>query len=289
IGANATELGLAPRNSAPREAARRSRVPLLGMGEGGRAVAEGVWQRRCRGLGSRRRAAGRQRAEGVAVIALAPADESGPPRLADFQKILPRHLQRGFDRFRAAAYEIRIGEAARLVSDELVGQRLGRIPGKEARMGVGQFVGLTHDRLEHARMLVPEARYGGATGAIEHLTALRVDEPHTVPARGNGRHLAQAAVQDAAARLRHRDCGAAHAHDRTSSATYCAKAASLVSVWRSRPCALSPPSANAAAASACTVATAPVRLGKNPGAVAASNSSRWPAPSAMGAVGASAS
>ena len=44
-------------------------------------------------------------AQGYAVIALPPRDDELPLRLATSQKILPRQLQRGFDRFRAAAYE----------------------------------------------------------------------------------------------------------------------------------------------------------------------------------------
>ena len=68
------------------------------------------------------------------------------------------------------------------------------------------------------------------------------------------------------------------------SETYCEVAARRASVSSSRFLAAAPPSANVTAASDCAIAIAPVRLGKNPGEEAASNSSRWSAPSAIGAV-----
>ncbi len=45
-------------------------------------------------------AAGRERAQGVAVIALAPRDDAPALRLAAFDEILPRHLQRRLDPLR---------------------------------------------------------------------------------------------------------------------------------------------------------------------------------------------
>src|SRR4029079_4396859 len=68
------------------------------------------------------------------------------------------------------------------------------------------------------------------------------------------------------------------------SATYCDIAARRISVSSSRRFAATPPKANVTAASDCAMAIAPVRLGKNPGEDADSNSSRCAAPSAIGAV-----
>ena len=60
-------------------------------------------------------AAGRERAERVAVIALAAGDDVAPLRLARLDEILPRHLERRLDRFRAAGDEIGVADALRRV------------------------------------------------------------------------------------------------------------------------------------------------------------------------------
>ena len=54
-------------------------------------------------------AADRERAERIAVIALAPRDDVAALRLADLDKILARHLERRLDRLRAAADQIDMG------------------------------------------------------------------------------------------------------------------------------------------------------------------------------------
>ena len=51
-------------------------------------------------------AADRQRAERIAVIALAAGDEMATLRLPDLDEILPRELERGLDRLRTARYQV---------------------------------------------------------------------------------------------------------------------------------------------------------------------------------------
>ena len=71
-------------------------------------------------------AAGRERAERVAVIALAARDDVAALRLALLDEILPRHLQRRLDRLRAAADEIDVRDAGRRVRHQPFGERFGR-------------------------------------------------------------------------------------------------------------------------------------------------------------------
>ena len=200
------------------------------------------------------------------MVALAAGDEALALRLAAFDKILPRQLDAGFDRFRSAADEIGVAEAAGFIADQPVGQRLGRLRREKAGMGISELRRLPGDGLDHARMLMSETGNGGAAGAIENPAAILGNEPHAVAADGLRRCFAQASMQHAAV---------AGAHDiQPFSATYCDIAARRASVSSRRRFAPAPPSANVTAASDCAIAIAPVRLGKNPGEAAASNSSR---------------
>jgi hypothetical protein len=67
---------------------------------------------------------------------------------------LPRQFDAGLDRFRTAADEIDIGEPARLMADELFGQRLGWLRGEEGGVGISEFRCLLRDRFEHTWMLM---------------------------------------------------------------------------------------------------------------------------------------
>src|SRR5438067_337899 len=124
-------------------------------------------------------------------------------------------------------------------------------------------------------MLMPEAGDRGAAGGIENAAAVLADQPYPIAAAGPGGCFAQTAVHHAAG---------SGAHDgQPLSVTYCRVSARRVFVSSSRRLAAAPPSMKVAAASDCAIAVAPVRLGKNPGEDAASNSSRCSAPSAIGA------
>ena len=61
------------------------------------------------------------------MIALPPRDEVTALLLAALDEILPRELDRGFDRFRSAADEISVGESAGFVADKMIGERFGRL------------------------------------------------------------------------------------------------------------------------------------------------------------------
>src|ERR1700681_117987 len=115
-------------------------------------------------------------------------------------------------------------------------------------------------------MLMSETGNGSAAGAIENPAATLGNEPHAVAADGFWRRFAQASVQHAAV---------ADAHEaQPFSATYCDIAARRASVSSRRRFEPTLPSTNVTAASDCAIAIAPVRLGKNPGEAAASNSNR---------------
>src|SRR6202035_5746270 len=181
-------------------------------------------------------------------------------------KILTRQFDAGFDRFRSTADEVSVGEAAGLFADELVGQRLRRLRREEACMRISEFRRLPRDRLDHARMLMSETGNGSATGTIEDAAAILGNEPHAIAADSFWRRFAQASMQHAAV---------ADAHDaHPFPETYCDIAARRSSVSSRRRLAPAPPSTKVTAASDCAIAIAPVRLGKNPGEAAVSNSKR---------------
>src|SRR5438046_3283422 len=94
-----------------------------------------------------------QRANRIAVVALAARDEALALRLTAFDKILPRQLDAGFDCFRPAADEVGIGEAARFIAYQAVGQRLCRLRGEEAGMGISKLRRLPRYRIENGWMM----------------------------------------------------------------------------------------------------------------------------------------
>src|SRR5258707_15782562 len=83
-----------------------------------------------------------QRPKRIAVVALATGDEALALRLTAFDKILSRQLDAGFDCLRPAADEVGIGEAAKFIAEEAVGERLCRRRCEEAGMGIGEVRGL---------------------------------------------------------------------------------------------------------------------------------------------------
>src|ERR1700692_3576232 len=133
-------------------------------------------------------------------------------------------------------------------------------------MRISELRRLPREGIDHARMLMPETGNGSAAGAIEDAAAILGNEPHAVAADSFWRRFAQAPMQHAAV---------ANAHDaHPFSETYCDIAARRSSVSSRRRFAPAPPCTNVTAASDCAIAIAPVRLGKNPGEAAASNSKR---------------
>ena len=266
IWAEALKFGLQLGRQPRHEIRFRFVVAFLVIGERSRHVAEGRRQQRRVGFATPGVSACRQGPERIAVVALAPGDEALALRLTAFDKILPRQFDAGLDRFRSAADEVGIGEPARFIADELLGQRFGRLRREEAGMGISELRRLPCDSLDHARVLMPEAGNGGAAGAVENPPAILGNEPDAVAADGLWRHFAQASMQHPAV---------ANTHDaHPFSETYCDIAARRISVCWRRRFEPTPPSTNVTAASDCAIAIAPVRLGKNPGEAAASNSRR---------------
>ncbi len=102
-------------------------------------------------------AADGQRAQRVAVIALAPRDHMPALGLASLDEILARHLERRLDRLRTAAHEIDMAQSGRGVLDQAVGQALGGFGGEKARMRIGDHLELFAHRGEHVGMAVAEA------------------------------------------------------------------------------------------------------------------------------------
>src|SRR5271156_6587041 len=87
-------------------------------------------------------AADRERAESIAVIALPLGDDMTAPGLANLDKILARHLERGLDRLRPAADQIGVAHPRRRDLDQAIGETFGGLGGEEAGVGVGEGVEL---------------------------------------------------------------------------------------------------------------------------------------------------
>jgi hypothetical protein len=101
-------------------------------------------------------AAGRQRAQGVAMIALSPRDDVPAPSLALFDEILTGHLERRLDRLGPAAHQVDMVYSSRRILDQAVGQLLGNIRGEEPGMGIGQRVELLVKCCKNIRVAVAE-------------------------------------------------------------------------------------------------------------------------------------
>ncbi len=232
-------------------------VAFFVIGEGRRHMAEGGRQQRRIGFAAPGVSAGGERTQRIAVIALATRDEALALRLAGLDKILPRQLDAGFDRFRTAADEIGVTQPAGLVADELVGQRFGRLRREEAGVGIGELRRLPGHRLEHARMLVAETGDRSPAGRIQNPPAILANQPDA---------LAADALGGVSRRLR---CST------RLLLTLMTVNPSRQHIATSRPAGLrspqgaalqlAPPSTKVTAASDCAIAMAPVRLGKNPG------------------------
>ena len=112
-------------------------------------------------------AADSERAERIAVIALPSRDDVSALRLADLDKKLPRHFERGFHRLRTAAHQIDVAQARRSVLDQPVGEAFGGLGGEESGMRIGEGVELFVHRGEHVRVPMAKARDGRAARRVE--------------------------------------------------------------------------------------------------------------------------
>ena len=141
-------------------------------------------------------AADRERAERAAVIALAACDDVPPLRLAAFDEILARELERGLDRLRAAADEKNVTDPLRGVGDEIVGQFLGNLGREEAGMRVSEPVELLTHRRQHVRMRMPQAGHRRAARGVDVLLARGVADDDALAARGDRIGMADLAMKD---------------------------------------------------------------------------------------------
>ena len=198
VGAKPLKLGFELGGEPRHELRVRFAVVLLVIGKGRRHMAEGGREQRRIGRAAPGVAAGGERAERVAVIALPPRDEMLPLRLAALDEILPRELDAGLDRLRSAADEIGVGETAGLMPDQRFGERLGRLGGEEGGVRIGQRRGLLRHRRDHARMLMAEAGDRRAAGGVDHAPPVLGKEIDAFAADRLGRRLAQRAMQHAA-------------------------------------------------------------------------------------------
>ena len=129
------------------------------------------------------------------MVALPPGDEVRALRLADLDEVLARHLERCLDGFGTAAHEVRVARAGGRRPDQLVGELLGNLRREEARVRVGELVGLRMDGRQHVGMTVPEAGNGSTAAGVEVLLAARVGDVHAPGADGHGRRAAQTPVE----------------------------------------------------------------------------------------------
>ena len=149
-------------------------------------------------LAPRHIAAHGERAERVAVVALAPRDEAMARGPAGFHEVLARQLERGFVGLRSAGDIVDLGHAVRRAGNQVVGQGLRGFAGEERGVRVGQPVELVLDRLDHRRMVVPEAGHGGPGGGVQIALAVAVDDVEALAADRDRIGLLGVAVKDVA-------------------------------------------------------------------------------------------
>ena len=135
-----------------------------------------------------------QRAQRVAVIALAARDEDAAPGFAILHEILARHLQRRLDGFRAAGHQVGEIQIARRILRQPLRQLFRHLGGKEGGMRVGGGFELGLHGGQHVRMVVAERGHGSAAAGVEIGVALLVAHLHAEGDDGGGRNLAQVTV-----------------------------------------------------------------------------------------------
>ena len=186
---------------------------LVAVGVARRDVPDAGDQQGLEGLAAREITAGRERADGIAVIALAPGDQVAALGLADLDKVLAGQLERRFHRLGAAGNEVGVSQITGRRVDQHIGQPFHRLVGEEGAVGEGDGVELVLDRLGDRGMAVPEARHRRPARSIEVALARCVDDIDALALR-RARHVAQGqAVKDVghgvakeAVRGRHKRC-----------------------------------------------------------------------------------
>ncbi len=160
--------------------------------------AQRLLQQRGKGALAPLVAAHAQRAQRVAVVALAARDELRALRLARLDPVLARQLERGLHRFRTARDEIHAAHVLRPAGDQAIGQLLGHFGGEERGVGIGAAVDLAVHGRNHVRVAMAQRRHGRAAAGVEVGLAGAVAQHDAGAANRRGRHLAQVAVDDVA-------------------------------------------------------------------------------------------
>ena len=141
-------------------------------------------------------AAGGERAERVAVVALAARDEVGALGLVDFDEVLAREFQCGLGAFRAGGAEIGVGQAAWFAIQHDVREVFGGLAAEGSGVGVGHRGRLLADGGGDALIAVAEAGDRGATGAVDDAGAIGEVQVDALASNGDGWGAA-GAVEDA--------------------------------------------------------------------------------------------
>ena len=159
-------------------------VPLLGIGIAGCDVLH-VDQDWPEGRPPPFVAPGSQRAQRIAMIALTPGDDMTPFRGACLDKVLPRQLERCFDRLGPAGDKVDPIKPPRRLGDQQICQFLGRGAGEKPRMCKSQIGHLFLDRLNDLGITVPQTRDRRPARPVQIALAGFVDQ---IDARRRKRH-----------------------------------------------------------------------------------------------------
>ncbi|MOA02661.1 hypothetical protein D3C78_1221250 [compost metagenome] len=137
-----------------------------------------------------------QRAQGVAVIALAACHKAGALGLAHLHKVLARHLECGLHGFGAAGDKVHIAQACRRVGCEMVGQLFCHGTGEEAGVGIRQLVELGVHGRQYIRVAVPQAGDRCAAAGVDVALAVAVRDEDTLGALCDAGGREQGAMND---------------------------------------------------------------------------------------------
>ncbi|SJM32678.1 hypothetical protein BQ8482_300049 [Mesorhizobium delmotii] len=130
------------------------------------------------------------------MIALAASNDVTALRLTLFDEILPRHLERRFDRFRATAHQIDMRQPRWRVLDEPIAEALGGLGGEETSMSVGDPVELAVQRGNYVGMSMAEAGDRGSARGVDIVLAARIDQFDPLASDGNGQAAMDLTVKE---------------------------------------------------------------------------------------------
>jgi len=122
-------------------------------------------------------------------------------RLPGFDPVLPRQLQAGLDRLRAARKEVQFVEVAGQGGGELAGELFHRAVGECRRREVAELARLPCDGVGDLGVRVAQVGYVGTPHRVEVALALLVDEPTSLPAHDPRVGAPELAVEDVAVRI----------------------------------------------------------------------------------------